>query len=248
MARVPTFALFAGIGAIYAGLALVASGRRPATPAPPPGPRPPEVPQRGPFHFSDASLQNFQGVHPELVALATRALELGPLDFAVASGLRSTAEQQRLFDDGFSHCDPSAGCVGKHTVGRALDLTPIFDGRPEFQDADRVRQLAPQVRRASAELGVPVKWLGDSTEFPDPFHWELLPSVGPPNLEGYHRARQDEVTPYITAQARAALSQPLGDIRGPFVDEQGRRFKVALEVHSNAPKGASVFLQDPPTA
>lgn len=188
-------------------------------------------------------------VHPELVALATRALELGPLDFSVTSGRRSTEEQQRLFDAGFSACNPSAGCVGKHTTGRALDLAPILDGQVELNDAARVRQLAPQVKAAAVELGIPIKWLGEpDSPFPDPFHWELRPSVGVPNVAGYRRAQQAEVTPYITAQAQAALAHPLGDVRGPFVDEQGRLFKVVLEVHSNAPKGASVFVRSLPVA
>lgn len=262
MARVPTFALYTGMGLVFLGLYLAGSSRAPAAPPsgpapppPPPTPQPgtPRVPQRGAFHFSPASLSNMRGVHPELVAVATRALELGPLDFAVTSGGpasgRTVEEQQRLFDEGFSDCNPSAGCVGKHTTNRALDLAPIFDGRVELNSRERVRQLAPQVRAASAELGVPVKWLGDSTQFVDPFHWELLPSTGAPNVNGYRRALQAEVTPYITAQAQAALAHSLGEVRGPFVDEHGRLFKVRLEVHSNAPKGASVFLRDEaPTA
>jgi len=185
-------------------------------------------------------------VHPEMVALATRALELGPLDFAVTSGRRTTEEQQRLFNEGFSDCNPAAGCVGKHTTGRALDFAPIFEGRAELHDRERVRALAPQVRQAAAELQIPVKWLGDSTQFPDPFHWELLPEVGAPNLNGYRRAQNAEVTPYMTAQAQAALAHPLGDIRGPFVNEQGQLFKIKLEVHSNAPKGASAFVAETP--
>lgn len=249
MARVPTVALFAGMGAIFLGLYLAGSSRAPSpAPAPgappPPPPAPPRVPQRGAFHFSPGSLRNMADVHPEIVAVATRALELGPLDFAVTSGRRTTAEQQRLFDEGFSGCNPSAGCVGKHTTGRALDLAPVIDGQVELHDRDRIRQLAPQVRQASSELGVPLKWLGDSSEFPDPFHWELMPTVAGPNLAGFRRAQQSEVTPYMTAQAQAALAHPLGDIRGPFVNERGELFKVALERHSNAPKGASVFLRE----
>lgn len=249
MARVPTVALFAGLGAVFLGLYLAGSSRAPSTPAPPGSPPPlppgvPRVPERGAFRFSAASLSHMAGVHPEIVAVATRALELGPLDFAVTSGRRTTEEQQRLFDEGFSGCNPSAGCVGKHTTGRALDLAPIFDGVVELRDRARVRQLAPQVTAAAAELGVPVKWLGDSTDFVDPFHWELGATVAAPNVVGYRRAQQAEVTPYMAAQAQAALPHALGDVRGPFVNERGELFKVRLEPHSNAPKGASVFLRD----
>jgi peptidoglycan L-alanyl-D-glutamate endopeptidase CwlK len=203
---------------------------------------------RGPFRFSQSSLNRFRGVHPELVALATRALEISPLDFAVTQGVRTEDQQQDAFDGGFSECNPSAGCVSKHQRGRALDLAPIFDGRVELNSRARIRELAPFVKQAADELGVRVKWLGEpDSEFVDVFHWELAADVGAPNLDGYRRAQQSEVDEYTTAQARAALPHDLGDIRGPFINDAGQRFKVRLEVHSNAPKGASVYLHDSAT-
>lgn len=64
---------------------------------------------------------------------------------------------------------------------------------------------------------------------------------------GYRRARQDEVTAMISSQARASLSHNLGDLRGPFTNEQGRQFIIAVETHCDATKGphkgASVFIQ-----
>ena len=46
------------------------------------------------FKFSQKSLNNLQGVKPELVKVVKRALELSPVDFGVREGLR-TVEQQR---------------------------------------------------------------------------------------------------------------------------------------------------------
>jgi hypothetical protein len=60
---------------------------------------------------------------------------------------------------------------------------------------------------------------------------------------GYRRARQDEVTPQISAAAKNGLSSPMGTLLGPYVNENGVSYYVAIETHSNKPKGASVFVQ-----
>lgn len=60
---------------------------------------------------------------------------------------------------------------------------------------------------------------------------------------GYRRARQDEVTPQIAAAAKSGLSSPMGSLLGPFTNENGVSYYVAIETHSNKPKGASVFVQ-----
>lgn len=60
---------------------------------------------------------------------------------------------------------------------------------------------------------------------------------------GYRRARQDEVTPQIAAAAKSGLSSPMGSLLGPFVNENGVSYYIAIETHSNKPKGASVFVQ-----
>lgn len=60
---------------------------------------------------------------------------------------------------------------------------------------------------------------------------------------GHRRAKQSEVTPAIAAQAQASLSNEIGTMLGPFQNENGVSYYVGLETHSNAPKGASVFIQ-----
>src|SRR5690606_20121384 len=61
--------------------------------------------------------------------------------------------------------------------------------------------------------------------------------LSPP--EGYRRAQQAEVTPAMTAQARASLSSPMGSMLGPYRNEYGIQYFVGIETHSNKPKGAS---------
>lgn len=60
---------------------------------------------------------------------------------------------------------------------------------------------------------------------------------------GYRRARQDEVTPQIAVAAKNGLSSPMGTLLGPYTNENGVSYYIAIETHSNKPKGASVFVQ-----
>lgn len=60
---------------------------------------------------------------------------------------------------------------------------------------------------------------------------------------GWRRARDAEVTPLMRAKAVESLSADLGSLLGPFVDERGREYLLAVETHSNAPKGVSVFVR-----
>lgn len=60
---------------------------------------------------------------------------------------------------------------------------------------------------------------------------------------GFRRATDAEVSPGMRDAARDHLRAPLGSLLGPLRDEAGREFLVAIETHSNAPKGASIVVR-----
>lgn len=75
---------------------------------------------------------------------------------------------------------------------------------------------------------------------------EQMPEAKPVYLQppvGFRRAAQSDVTPSMTETAKASLSQPMGSLLGPYVNEKGLSYYVAIETHSNKPKGASIFIQ-----
>jgi hypothetical protein len=75
---------------------------------------------------------------------------------------------------------------------------------------------------------------------------EIVPEAEPTYLtppSGFRRAKQAEVTPNMSTQAKASLSSPMGSLLGPFTNENGLQYYIAVETHSNKPKGASVFIQ-----
>jgi hypothetical protein len=52
------------------------------------------------FELGQKSLKELEGVHPDLVAVVKRAIELTVQDFAVHDGLRTIDEQKKLVASG----------------------------------------------------------------------------------------------------------------------------------------------------
>ena len=125
------------------------------------------------FRFSQRSLRNLAEVHPELVKVVHRALELTEIDFAVIEGLRTPARQRALYQSGASKTMKS-----RHLTGHAVDLAPYVDGTLRW-DWPLFHHLAAAMKEAAAELHVPLVWGGDWKSFPDGPHFELSREVYP---------------------------------------------------------------------
>ncbi len=52
------------------------------------------------FKLGERSLSRLQGVHPDLVKVVKRAIELTTVDFTVLEGLRSVERQRQLYEAG----------------------------------------------------------------------------------------------------------------------------------------------------
>jgi peptidoglycan L-alanyl-D-glutamate endopeptidase CwlK len=125
------------------------------------------------YQLSQRSEARLIGVHPDLVKVVRRALELSTVDFAVVEGLRTQARQKELVAAGASQTMNS-----RHITGHAIDLAPFIAGSirwdwPPFHD------IAKAMKAAAAELGVPIVWGGDWVSFKDGPHWELSRKVYP---------------------------------------------------------------------
>jgi peptidoglycan LD-endopeptidase CwlK len=104
------------------------------------------------FTFGEKSLRELEGVHPELVALVHRALELSDQDFAVHDGLRTKAEQEQLLISGASQTLDS-----KHLTGDAIDLVPVINGKLRWE-WEPIYTVAKAVRQAAKELNLKITW------------------------------------------------------------------------------------------
>jgi peptidoglycan L-alanyl-D-glutamate endopeptidase CwlK len=121
----------------------------------------------GNFAFGERSKKNLTGVHPDLVKVAIKALELSQIDFTVTEGLRTKERQAQLMSAGASKTMNS-----RHITGHAIDIAPIIAGEVRW-DWPPFQELAKAFKLAAKELGVPIVWGGDWVSFKDGPHFEL---------------------------------------------------------------------------
>lgn len=119
------------------------------------------------FSLSTKSLGRLAGVHPRLQAVVKLAIQMTPVDFAVLEGLRTVERQRELLRAGASTTMRS-----RHLSGHAVDLGAIVDGQVRW-DWPLYYRIAPAVKAAALQLGVPIEWGGDWESFKDGPHWQL---------------------------------------------------------------------------
>lgn len=117
------------------------------------------------YALGPRSRANLQGVHPQMVAVVERAIEITTQDFMVIEGVRTPERQRQLYAQGrtvpgkivtwtlksnhFKHADG---------FGHAVDLCPypVDWNTPAKFDAISFAMFA-----AAAELGVNIRWGAD---------------------------------------------------------------------------------------
>ena len=131
--------------------------------------------------WTDRSLTNMHGIHPELRRVMDRALRDAPFAFVVTEGLRTFARQLELVRIGASKTLNS-----RHLTGHAVDLVPYVDidkdGRVEVEEMyswPLYYKLAPVIKAAADKEDVAIVWGGDWVKFRDGPHWELDRRVYP---------------------------------------------------------------------
>lgn len=119
------------------------------------------------FTLSQKSKDRLSGVHPDLIKVVTHAIEITTCDFAVLEGVRSKARQEQLVKAGASQTMKS-----RHLTGHAVDLGAYVSGSVRW-DWPLYNQLADAMKKAAAELKVPLEWGGDWTTLKDGPHFQL---------------------------------------------------------------------------
>lgn len=119
------------------------------------------------YNLSKKSRDRLAGVHPDLVKVVERAIEITEIDFAVLEGVRSKTRQEQLVKSGASQTMRS-----RHLTGHAVDLGAYVAGSVRW-DWPLYHKLAVAVKQAAAELQVPIEWGGDWATFKDGPHWQL---------------------------------------------------------------------------
>ncbi len=107
------------------------------------------------FALGAKSLARLEGVHPDLVRVVKRAIEITPVDFTVTEGLRTVERQRALVAAGASQTMKS-----RHITGHAVDLAALVMGEVRW-DWPLYAKLAGAMKAAAKEVGVPLEWGGD---------------------------------------------------------------------------------------
>jgi peptidoglycan L-alanyl-D-glutamate endopeptidase CwlK len=122
------------------------------------------------YRLSNRSLSNLQGVHPDLIGVVKRAIEITEQDFSVIEGVRNIDRQRELVAQG-----KSTTMNSRHLTGHAVDLAPY----PLSWDWEYFYPIADAMKAAAEEQGVDLEWGGDWSSFPDGPHfqvsWEAYP-------------------------------------------------------------------------
>ena len=119
------------------------------------------------FALSPRSLDRMTGVHPDLVRVVKRAIQITTTDFAITQGLRSIEQQRQLVADGKSRTMNS-----RHLTGHAVDVVAMIDGKVSWTFS-HYTAIAQAFKAAAKELAVPIVWGGDWESFRDGPHFEL---------------------------------------------------------------------------
>lgn len=119
------------------------------------------------FKLGKGSLERMAGVHPDLVLLVKKAIQVTSVDFTVTEGLRTMNRQRKLYASGASKTLKS-----RHLTGHAVDLAPYVAGTVRW-DWPLFHPIAKAMKQASKETGIKIEWGGDWKTFKDGPHFQL---------------------------------------------------------------------------
>ena len=146
------------------------------------------------YKLSGRSLNKLEGVHPRMVDTVKRAIELSKVDFGVIYGVRSLAEQKRLYEAGRSQTMKSKHLVQEDGYSHAVDLM-AYDGSDPSWDIVMYDDIADAMKAAAKETGARIRW-GAA--------WTI------DNIAEWERPMQDAMNNYIDIRRKSG--------RTPFID------------------------------
>ena len=146
------------------------------------------------YKLSGRSLNKLEGVHPTMVDTVKRAIELSKVDFGVIYGVRSLAEQKRLYEAKRSQTMKSKHLVQEDGYSHAVDLM-AYDGSDPSWDIVMYDDIADAMKAAAKETGAKIRW-GAA--------WTI------DNIAEWERPMQDAMNNYIDIRRKSG--------RTPFID------------------------------
>ena len=122
------------------------------------------------FKLSNRSLEKLEGVNPVLVDTVKRAIQLSKVDFGVIYGVRSLAEQEKLYKAGRSQTMKSRHLIQDDGTSHAVDLM-AYDGSNPSWDIVMQDDIADAMKAAAKETGAKICW-GAAWQIDDITKWD----------------------------------------------------------------------------
>ena len=125
------------------------------------------------FQFSQNSLNKLEGVHPDLVKVCHAAIKKSAVDFGITCGVRTQAEQVKLYAQGRTTPGPIVTWTldSRHKTGHAVDVMAYVGGKVSWEEG-YYEKIADAFLSAAADLNIKLVW-GGNFQKPDRPHIEL---------------------------------------------------------------------------
>ena len=118
------------------------------------------------------SKKHLEGVHPDLVRVVVRTLEISKYDFGITDGVRTNEEQLANIASGASISKNSKHLIQKDGYSHAIDFMVYFEGKGTW-DIKYYRKVIQAFFTSAIELGVQVESGGLWESFVDGPHIQL---------------------------------------------------------------------------
>lgn len=110
------------------------------------------------YKFGTKSISRLKGVHPDLVEVMKKSIEISDIDFGISCGVRTKSEQAKLVASGASQTMNSKH-IPQEVDGfsHAIDIFCYVDGRLSWE-LPCYWIAGDAILKASRELGVKLCW------------------------------------------------------------------------------------------
>jgi peptidoglycan L-alanyl-D-glutamate endopeptidase CwlK len=109
------------------------------------------------FRLSQRSLDRLEGVHPEMVAVVERAIQLTEVDFGVTQGVRTLEEQKANVAAGRSQTMRSKHLLQDDGFSHAVDVV-AYVGSDVSWELNLYDNICDAFKQAAEEVGCSIKW------------------------------------------------------------------------------------------
>lgn len=139
------------------------------------------------YNFSERSIKNLKGVHPDLVSFMKELISVSNLDFKITAGVRTAPQQNSLYQQGrtkkgaiVTRCDgykyPSNHQEKIDGYGYAVDicvLKYLQNGNIDW-NFKWYKELYQIAKKHGLLEKYKVEWAGNWLRFPEGAHFQLI--------------------------------------------------------------------------